>query len=115
MNNVLYFNQEPNMYRKTATIYKDIIRALKNNGYHTRYIVEMTTKRFNNVEVFTGAMAFSRDRLKELVTTDIRQVELTIDENNYLSLTTYTWYDDHYYIQNYISLWSVQPIEKKKV
>ena len=102
MNKTLYFNQELNMYRKTATIYKDIIRALKNNGYHTRYIVEMTNKRFNNVEVFTGARAFSRDRLKELVTTDTRQVELTIDENNYLSLTTYTWYDDHYYIQNYI-------------
>ena len=114
MNKVLYFNQEPNMYRKTATIYKDIIRALKNNGYHTRYLVEMNYKDFNGVEVFMGARAFSRDRLKELVDVRTSKIEVTIDDNGYLSLITYVGCEENELLYHYIGLWSIQPMEKKK-
>lgn len=115
MNTTLYLNNEYPLYRKVTKIYKDIIKTLENNGYHTRYIVEMTTKHFNNVEMFVGAKAFNRNRFKELVTVDTDKIEVTVDEYGYITLITYTNYDETDYIENYVSLWSVQPIEKKKV
>lgn len=115
MNTTLYLNNEYPLYRKVTKIYKDIIKTLQDSGYHTRYIVEMELKNFNGVEVFTGAKAFNRNRFKELITVDTSKIELTVNDYGYITLITYTSYDETDYIENYVSLWSVQPIEQKKV
>ena len=115
MNKTLYFDDNYGLYKRIASTYKGIIKALQNNGYHTRYLVEMNHRDFNGAEVFTGARAFSRDRLKELIDVRTSKIEVTIDDNGYLSLITYVGCEENELLYHYIGLWSIQPIEKKKV
>ena len=114
MNKEVIFKAEGyGLHRRTTSLYKQLIKALKKEGITTNRLMTMNFKYYNkhSIQKIDGATSFSREFFTKLITEDTVELEITYD-SGFLTLTTMLsgCYDD--VMGEYIGLWELGLVKR---